>query len=306
MTVARARELLARFAVPGDPNSPEFLRILNEALERLHSMDDWTGRTGAWSINVTNGIITLPAFLESALKVQVDKLRTRIVDQSHQFLWHGPGDSVDWGPGMMEDIGEVASETEFPSTAGTLSVVSTSTADTEGVLRFHGVDSSGNRIIDDKGISGEALTLNGVTPVLTTKSFASLQGFQKPRTQGRITVTRGTTDIAVLEPWDLDPIYRRYNLHDTTAKVAKVYARRRFRFLSNEEDYVIPGNLGALKMAIFAITNEDEGNIDTSLKWWARALAILNRASDAELGGAEKIAEIKFDPYNIESITSLT
>jgi hypothetical protein len=311
MTVARAREQLHRWATPGDKNAPEFLRALNEVSERIHTGDDWYGRTGIWSVALNAGILTLPPFLEAALKVKIDTKDARLFGQSHQFLVHGPGDSTKWGALNIEDKGEVASEVVFPSTGGTLSVVSTSAADVASgelaapVLRFHGTDVNGQRIIDADGISGEEVTLNGTTPVATTNSFYSCQGFQKPRTRGRVTVTRDTTDLAVLEPWDLDPIYRRYDVKDTAATTALVWARRRFRMLANEEDQVLPANVGALKMGLMALENENKGHLDASLKYWGRCFALLNASSSAKLGGVETYSEFPYDTPGVEPISDL-
>jgi len=93
-----------------------------------------------------------------------------------------------------------------PSSASTITVVSSSSSDTSQKVLIRGI--SGNVEIT------EELSLNGTTNVTSTNSFSRIKAISKDAdTVGKITVTAGSTTIAVLAPKVLESRYKKVRLH---------------------------------------------------------------------------------------------
>jgi len=93
-----------------------------------------------------------------------------------------------------------------PSSASTITVVSSSSSDTSQKVLIRGI--SGSVEIT------EELSLNGTTNVTSTNSFSRIKAISKDAdTVGKITVIAGSTTIAVLAPKVLESRYKKVRLH---------------------------------------------------------------------------------------------
>jgi hypothetical protein len=82
-----------------------------------------------------------------------------------------------------------AYQVDQPASTGTITVVSTSTADTAQTLTVE----------NDGGAVSEAINLNGTTPVVSSSSFASIDAaFLDAECTGNVTITDGTNLLMVI------------------------------------------------------------------------------------------------------------
>lgn len=84
-----------------------------------------------------------------------------------------------------------------PTATGTLSVVSSDASDTTQTVFVRGI-SSGVEV-------GESISLNGLTPVVSSNSYSEIISISKSAsTTGKVTITSGSDTLAVIAPSVLD------------------------------------------------------------------------------------------------------
>jgi hypothetical protein len=141
-----------------------------------------------------------------------------------------------------------------------------------------------------------------------------LVAVQKPITNGTVflyeydTVLLTQRLLAMYEPDETEPNYRRYvipfSAGDSTpsscgTQVVDVIAKRRFIPAVHDNDWLLIGNVGALKMACKAIQKEENNLIDESLKFWAMAFNILDKELNQFLGdGMQPVMQINDEISN--------
>jgi hypothetical protein len=98
--------------------------------------------------------------------------------------------STAFGP-LWEGLTGSGGNYPFPSSAGTISVVSSSASDTAVTMLINGLDST-------FAIQTESVTLTGTTPVVTTKSFLRINSVitTAGNAVGNVSFTRASTIIA--------------------------------------------------------------------------------------------------------------
>lgn len=290
-TMKIARDRLASIFYPGNTTSTEFTKKVNFVLDRFHSSDGWIGGYATFRVDVTTDkTFFLPFYLDSVLHARFDKRPGRVQSSRYEFIHDGLGEitSADSIGGTLIDLGFVGIPAEFPATASTIGV-QCAAADYGKKVRILGYDASGNRILDSTGSPGEEVTLASGT-VVTTNTFASIQGIQKELTAGRVTVrhTTAAETLAVLEPWMLAPSFRGYRCVDLTVDAVLVYCKRRAVPVSYEEDYIFPGNINALRLGLHAYNFEEAGQLSEADAFYLRAIEELNQEATRYRGGAQE------------------
>lgn len=162
-----------------------------------------------------------------------------------------------FAPGAFDDTGEPTNWYNLadspvltqPAAAGTISVVSGSTADVHAaatplVVRIYGTVSG--------VMTYEDLNLNGTTTVTGTLSFSDLSQISKPITTGRITVSRSSTELGTIPPWAYQGQYRRIRLYPIPDDDYTVYVDgiRRFPRLTSDYDTIL---LRKTESALFSL-----------------------------------------------------
>jgi hypothetical protein len=71
--------------------------------------------------------------------------------------------------------------------------------------------------------------------------------------------------------------------------------RRRFVYLRDENDYVYPAHLGALKNGLLAVRFEDEGDLERASGYWTRCFDFLNSASAQTRVGSRQVLGGQFN-----------
>lgn len=296
-TVADLRTALYTEVDATDINSALFLPALNEVVEYFTYNGAWKGNTPKVTIPASDGFFTLPRWYQSVLALRYQKVPLPIFTQFYQFSESGPGELVDTDAfyGVLEDMGDGFCTQSDISTAGTLRVTVGGAGDAAKVLRLFGTDASGNVIFDSTGNQG--LNITTVNPSAdTTQVFATVTGIQAPSNMTLpwtlSVVNSGTpTQIGSYYPGETRPSYKRYMVGQTDEAIHTI-CRRRFIPLVAETDWVIPGNLRALRYGLKGLAFEKAGQIAEADAAFSRALGFLNDEAKASRGGARPLLNI--------------
>ena len=295
-TTATARLVLGNLF-----NTDDFLPYLNQAIERITNGGLWKGSIGYASFRTVENTFTLPYPFLSVIGAQWFRSPVPVFGQMHDFMTTGPGQPIAGQPpeGIVEDIGDGYATSVDPLTAGsTLLIKPDLLIDSGKVFRFYGL-SNGREIFDVNG-QGMNVTVNYPSSSEATV-FDTVTGIQVPTdpTTGASAMVGGWSLYAVAPdstqtllnyyyPSETRPSYRRYRIGVTQSESANspdavtVLVRRRFMPVAQETDWVIPGNLGALKFAIKAIQTEAATQDATAL--WGLCYGILNEELHATRG----------------------
>lgn len=293
LTVADVREQLWQLADPDNINSTKFLQMLNEVCERYFNSGKWKGEIVEVEFDSSPGYVTLPYDFLAMLGTQYDRVPVLGYSQFHPFLINGPGDfehaTKNWR-GIVEDMGDgYPTQLEMPQTS-TLRIKS-NVADAGKMIRLYGLDQNNKVITDAFGVPGISYILIS-TSIDTAEQFSQVLGIEaspspnilmsKPWT---LHVTdAGETRIGSYYPGENRPMYRRYKVgqHD---KRIKMICQRRFMLMRNETDWVIPGNLSALREGFWALKFLNGSDLSSANDAFERGLTWLNNEAKATRGG---------------------
>lgn len=289
LTVADASLFLEQYS------GPNFMPRLNLVLARYTSSGLWNGVCNeSFYGSGTGGLgyITLSRYDESILGVDFCCRPQLVYNQFYQFnpigIGYVPEDKK--GCGSLYDMGDgFVTQRDITGTC-TLRLKLEDPADAGKTVRFYGKDEDGKEIYTSAGIKGSTLTT--VSPSAdTTQLFTSLSGIQFPFFQGYVTlwqVILGVeTQIGVYAPGETRPCYRRYKtgIIDDNVPI-RLFCRQRFLPVVAPTDWVIPGNLGALKFGLLAIIHEDAGRLEEGRASWLEGERLLNEELSAIRGSA--------------------
>ena len=180
VTLGDARAEFASQFYPDDPTNPEFAKKLNEVIRRFITMEKWVGYRATYRVAVPEDrILVLPYYLESIQGAAFDKRPGIVQGDRYQFEYNGVGvvDENSHLAGVLMDLGSLATEKPFPSTASTLTFPAVAANSQGKVIRVMGLDENGKRVFDENGTPGEAVVL-GAGSVVTTSTFSAVKGFQ--------------------------------------------------------------------------------------------------------------------------------
>lgn len=247
-----------------------------------------------------NEYFTLPYPFLSVVGAQWFRAPVPVFSQFHDFIAGGPGQPVLGQPpqGIVEDLGDgFATMTDPPTAGSTLLIKPDLAIDTGKVFRFYGI-SNGVEIFDVNG-AGMNITVNYPSTSESTV-FDIVTGIQVPTNpDGSSAMVGGwtlysvapggtQTQLSYYYPTETRPSYRRYRIGVTSAantqvpNAVTVLVRRRFMPVFKDTDWVMPGNIGALKFGMQAIDSEASKNPAEPL--WQQCYNILNQELHATRG----------------------
>jgi hypothetical protein len=305
ITVADARAALYELVTPEDPDSARFLRVLNEVVERYINNAKWKGNLMEVTFNGAEGYVTLPYNYASALAGTYIRCPFPIFTQYHTFVENGPGnieEAFKWS-GILLDMGDgFATQVDIDDgDAGVLRVYS-SASDNATVVRIYGLDENGATIYDSDGNEGEQVTL-AAPFVATTHSFSRVTGFTKPHTDNAVRIAVVPPSVAeytlsTYQPNETRPSYHRYQTgtvqeESNAENGIKLLCSRRFIPLQAETDWVIPGNLAALRNGIQAWNSENATDYVAANAAWNRGLDFLNDEAKTYRGGGRPTVNVE-------------
>ena len=69
--------------------------------------------------------------------------------------------------------------------------------------------------------------------------------------------------------------------------------KRKFIYLNQDDQYIFPGNIGALKNALLAINFEDEADMERAAVYWKHCFDLLSRSASQLRNGTQQTASFK-------------
>lgn len=285
-------------------STSDFIPYLNQALERLINSGQWKGALGYYAFPSVDNVFTLPYPFLSVVGLDWFLWPLPVFGQFHDFNITGPGlpiNNQQIPNGIVTDLGDGYATLLDPPTAGsTLLIKPDLLIDSGKTFRFYGI-SNGKEIFDVNG-AGMNIVVNYPSTSEATV-FDVVTGIEVPvdSTTGASTMVGGwtlysvapdstQTEIGYYYPNETRPSYRRYRIGVTSASTSQypnavtVLCRRRFMPVFKETDWLIPGNVGALKFAMQAIDSETTKN--PAQDFWIQAFNILNQELHATRGAA--------------------
>lgn len=303
-TLAVARDKLYK-NISDDAFSADVKDAINNACQRLIESGKWAGTMGNVDFaSVPSGYITLPRHYGTILASRIKDHPVRIEGKYYEYQATGPGKlSTDSGVGFLMDYGFTPLETEITD-AGTLRFL-IHADDTVGArsIRVYGLDANGDVITDTNGVEGVNIEMSATT-INSSHVFSKVTNVIKPATKypviAQVVVATVPTQIAQWEPLETAPQFRRYKVGEIEADeehpfVIETLCKRRFIPAEQETDFVIPGNLQALKMSILALKYEDENDLKAANDYWGMAYGILNGEMKEDRGGSKINVQFVFN-----------
>jgi hypothetical protein len=290
LTVQLAASLLSEFT------GPDFVKNLNLVRQRYVLSGLWKGilNRSDYNLPAGQGYFTLSRGDESIVGIDICCRPMMVMNQWFEFnpvgIGYMPEDKRGCGP--VIDMGDGFVVQKDISENCTLRLKLEDATDAGKTVRLFGLDEDGREIYDSNGFKG--ITLTTASPSSdTTQVFSRITGLQFPFMVGYSTlwqvVSGVETQIGVYAPGEMTPCYRRYKtgiLNQDEGVTLRTFCRQRFVPVAAATDYVIPGNVGALKWGFLALKHEDAGRIEEADASWARGEKLLNEELAALRGSA--------------------
>lgn len=293
LTVSKAAPTIAR--VIGTCNTDaRIVTFINEATERLLTMDDWVGSYGQFVFCATDCCITLPRQIESIRAFSICDCPGVIHNDWYEFLANGPGklscDSCISNRLVQRGDGYVT-HTDIIGINKKIKVQSTQAEDADARILLRGYDENNQWIRTQElgeWIDGEYVDI-AVGGTLSTNIFTRLVAVIKPVTNSKVllyTYNTDTTDLASIAEYETDeelPNYRRIMIPGIQASYGSdceqvhltVLAKLRFIPVSNDNDFLQLGNINAIKLMVMAIRKEEQNLYDEAIALEAKARLVL-------------------------------
>lgn len=183
---------------------------VRRAVNRVWNAKQWSFKAASRTLSTTSGIseYMLPKSIGEIYSVKNSSSPYTITPiRDDNFDQYVPNPVATGSPGYLM-LFNMAGAEEQPASAGTVSVVSSSTSDTTQYVLIKGLVSGQTDY--------ELLALAGTATVTSTKSFSYIFAITKnAETAGRITVTIGSTTIATLATQDKVIRVRKMRLYPT-------------------------------------------------------------------------------------------
>lgn len=290
LTVQLAANFLSEFT------GPDFIKNLNLVRQRYTLSGLWKGvlNRSDYNLPAGQGYFTLSRGDESIVGIDICCRPMMVMNQWYEFnpvgIGYMPDDKRGCGP--VIDMGDGFVVQKDISANCTLRLKLEDAADAGKTARFFGLDEDGREIYDSNGFKG--ITLTTASPSSdTTQVFSRITGIQFPFLQGYTTlwqvVSGVETQIGVYAPGEQLPCYRRYKtgiLNEAESVTLRLFCRQRFVPVIAPTDYVIPGNIGALKFGLLAMKFENAGRLEDAAANWAYGEKLLDEELAALRGSA--------------------
>lgn len=248
---------------------------INGAIERLLPMGHWFGTCPKYTVNVTNQLFSLPPQFATIEQIAVCRQPINLRNNWFEFSASGWGvvnDPTVAAPNVCVD--QVLFRGNFPLAQDIISGnqirLQCDVADDIGVkVLFLGFDVNGNWVRSKVlGIwqDGETIAATQSPGTLSTTVWGKITDIQKPISNGQMWVIQASSTavtIGTLNYWETNPSYGRYLLPTTAGITTQIDLAGKLCFIPvvNPTDYLIIGNLGALRLACQAVKYEEEGQL---------------------------------------------
>jgi hypothetical protein len=296
---------------------------INEAQERLIYKGKWPGTYVRYAINESDGVITWPRQLETIEAVAVAGSTGRVRNSWYEFQEAGPGllNSTNSGDSLtLVDRGDACSWSDITTTDTTIRRIRIKydSADNGKTMVLQGYNgttewirtSSGGVIIDGENITFDTSadtneagttyyqdttnTFQFLSAVIRDASNYSVNLYEIDSTGTATEVTASERQLAVYEPTETRPIYRRSlipGLPDTnTTQVVTVVGKARFVPAVNDNDWLFINYESAVKEMVMSIRHAENNQIQEAEAYEARAVRMLEEQLMHYIGDGTVIA----------------
>lgn len=277
------------------------VQYVNEAQQRLLSRGNWVGSTQKYRFSSTTGCITLPRQVESILSAAVYKTPVTVRDEIYEFVEHGYGllDETDGDVTQLQADGTAVTQVDITGDNNKVRVYSDLTEEAGTTVLIQGYDPDGNYVMTEYG--GEWIEGERVVPQpsgqLSVKKFTNITGVIKPVTNGPIRLYQQDADtgtrslLAVYEPDETEPSFRKYKIpglsnYSAECQVVTLLVKLAHMPVSKDTDWLVIGNLPALKAMCKAVQLEEANEWDEARKFEASAVEELQKELSTYVGDA--------------------
>jgi hypothetical protein len=286
---------------------------LNEATQRLMNRGKWVGTYGRFLFCLNDGCIVWPRQIETIEAFAL--CRTPGIVRSEWFEFQESGLGIrkgdDCSGRVLIDRGTtcVFNNITRGQTNRKIKVYADVAETGSPVIIVQGYDENGNWIQTESGgelIDGEEIAI-ATGGTISTKFFSSVTGVIKPVTKGFVRLYEYNTDtssnyqsMAVYEPDETKPIYRQSLIPGlsqfgtcsdddaTTCGKTQVTVVAKLRFIAvsgtSDNEWVMLGNLPALKLAVQALVLEEKNNPELAEVYLQKSVRELERELEVYQG----------------------
>lgn len=267
-----ARAKLALASNGGDRGSDaQMAEILDDAEKRI------MGRTQFWHsylCKAIGGYFAVPSEIESILRVDINNCPTHLYGPTAEYIETGVGyreEVYGQSPGVSVIYrGDFALQADMPY-ASQITIRST------GICKGINIQIEG---VDDNGvIIRELVTMDGSAVALTQNMYADVTSIIADPRDGYLTFIVGTTEIAFIQPYEVDSKRARYAIpsqrDNCEEKILRILGRARWVPKIRDEQRMQVENVQALVLMSAAIQLERAGKAQESEIYEAKALRIV-------------------------------
>jgi hypothetical protein len=279
------------------PSDSRIIHYVNEAVERLIKKGHWWGTTAKYSLYASSGLITLPRQIATIEKIAVSHHPIPVRDFWYEWLDNGWGTRDDTS-GTNECLFQrrVPLFSDFVPDNKKANVICDLSSDLGKPVLVLGYDDIGNwiRTVQDGVMADGEVVLLAQTPgTLSSNKFSVVSDIQAPDDlEGQWwmyeydTVRLTQRLVGNFQYDEVRPSYARYFVPSigTDAVLVEVLAKLDFIPVRVNTDYVLLGNIPALKLMCMAIKAEEDKQYTEAMMLEAKALRELNAELDHYLG----------------------
>lgn len=299
ITVAMARATSQQFA-----SSPaNFVTELNLVCEKLMAGEMWNDTLGIVEFRngTGTGLITLPPQYASVVGWELFGNAEPVFDTWREWQEGGFGhiDTSKFRTDAFYEVsGGAVAQNDIPNgVPGYIQLFPNNPADAGKTCRFFGLDQNNEPIYDSTGAMGVALT-SAFPSSQTTQLFNSLTGVQLPGFIGasNLYANQGGAKsfLSFYPPKTVIPYFKRYRVGPWVPNPAqpncvpiRAFCRLQHMDVSDETDYVNPGNRNALEIGLQALKERRANNTAVEDQKWARAYQELDNDLAQYRGAAQ-------------------
>jgi hypothetical protein len=309
-----------------------FTQVLNEAHKRLVDEGKWWGTFQRYDICVgTDGCLVWPRQVATIETFAINDVPQRIRNGWYEFLETGYGvrsNCADSCETQMIDRGTACVFQDMPDSTRYVQVYSEIAEAATATIIVQGYDENGNWIRTLDGavwIDGEKLVVS-TTVATSTNIFSAVTGIIKTVTNGPVHLSYYLTPgpaipIGYYEATETLPSYRKTLIpglanvanytcpEDPTSIIEKRIIQTVVKLdhidVVADNDFLVLGNIPALKMACKAVQFENQENQEKAVGYWAQARDLLEKELRHYQGeGVIEPARIEFSgsPGEVESL----
>jgi hypothetical protein len=302
LTLGLAKPTIAR-VLGKSTNSTEVVDYINEAQARLMVRGDWRGTVVRYRSCVNDAKLTWPRWVEAIRKINVCHTNAPMLNRWYEFVGQGPGTLHDEDdPGLVHvDMGEAPTFDDIGGVDRVLKVQSDETETDTLYLIAQGYDENNEWIKtthDGAIVDGEYILISS-TPHYSTKEFSNVSAVRiTGTTVGNVLLseyeptTTVTKPLGIYEPGETTPSYRRSRIPgleaydncgcesdpcETGYTNVMVLAKLRHIPVVNDADWLVIGNLPALKDMVMSIVKAEKNLPSEADYYEARAIRELDK-----------------------------